>query len=155
MASVINRITKQYFMSVNTPDYPESDWIINPDLSAVANVPAKYWKIDGDSVVEMTTTEKSQVEAAGIPQKVAARIMGAMDFGKKLMVDYGTTNVLRGYTMDQVRAISAKLSEVQTLLLSGSLYCAKQAITDMTPDENVTQSDKDIFLAKINAYLGL
>ena len=58
MADVVNRNSREYLRSVNTPDYPESIWIINPDLSAVAQVPQKYWKIVGDLVVEMTPEEK-------------------------------------------------------------------------------------------------
>ena len=58
MANVLNRTTKQYIRSVNTPDYPTEDWIINPDLTAVAGVANKYWKITGDVVSEMTSAEK-------------------------------------------------------------------------------------------------
>lgn len=86
---------------------------------------------------------------------IGIRIQKAMDFGKKLMVEYGTKNVLRGYTVSQVREVSVKLSELQNLLLSGSLYCAKQAAVDMTPDSLVTQEDKDELIAKINTYLGI
>jgi hypothetical protein len=49
---------------VNTPDFSESDWIINPDLFLVEGVPLKYWKIVGDSVQEMTPEEKAIVDAA-------------------------------------------------------------------------------------------
>ena len=59
MADVINRLTKEYKISVNTPDFPLSEWIINPDLSQVFNIPYKYWKIVGDSVIEMTAEEKA------------------------------------------------------------------------------------------------
>lgn len=62
MADVLNRLTKQFLRSVNTPDYPESDWLINPDLSRVAGIPWRYWKIVGDSVVEMTAEEKEIVD---------------------------------------------------------------------------------------------
>ena len=62
MADVLNRLTKQLLLSVNTPDYPPADWIINPDLSPVAGVPWRYWKIVGDSVVEMTDEEKAIVD---------------------------------------------------------------------------------------------
>ena len=61
MADVLNRLTKQLLLSVNTPDYPAIEWIINPDLSQVATVPWKYWKIVGDLVVEMTAEEKAIV----------------------------------------------------------------------------------------------
>jgi hypothetical protein len=59
MASVLNRTTKVYYESVNTPDYPESEWIINPDITALTGVPTKHWKIEpDDTVVEMTEAEK-------------------------------------------------------------------------------------------------
>jgi len=63
MSNVLNRTTNQYLQSVNTPDYPVSDWIINPDLSAVVGVPSKYWEITGDTVTEMTPAEKAVVDA--------------------------------------------------------------------------------------------
>jgi hypothetical protein len=155
MSNVINRTTKQYLQSVNTPDYPETDWISDPDLTAVEGVAQKYWKIEGDAVVAMTPAEQAQVNGAAVPAMIANRIRGAMDFGKTLMVDYGTSNVLAGKTVSQIRAISIKLSEIQTLLLSGSLYCAHATISDMVPDESVTQADKDSFLARLEAYLGI
>jgi len=64
MAAVLNRTTKQYIPSANTPDYPVVDWIINPDLSAVVDVPNKYWVITGDVVSEMTQEEKDAYEDA-------------------------------------------------------------------------------------------
>jgi len=63
MANVLNRTTKEYRPSVNTPDFPESDWIINPDLSAVEGQPSKYWKIDGDTVTLMDDIERTIVDA--------------------------------------------------------------------------------------------
>lgn len=62
MADVVNRTTKVWLKSVNTPDFPETEWIINPDLSALANVPPKYWKIQGDLILEMSETEKMEVD---------------------------------------------------------------------------------------------
>ena len=64
MANVINRTTLEYLVSVNTPDYPEEEWIINPDLSMVQGVPRKYWKIDVDSVVPMSQEEKDAYDLA-------------------------------------------------------------------------------------------
>lgn len=57
MANVLNRQSRLYLKSVNTPDYPESDWIINPDLSAVSGLPSQYWVIetsviDGPGIVD-------------------------------------------------------------------------------------------------------
>jgi len=64
MSDVIHRTTLEQRVSVNTPDYPVEEWIINPDLSAVQGVAKKYWKIVGDDVQEMTQTEKDAVDAA-------------------------------------------------------------------------------------------
>jgi hypothetical protein len=74
MASVLNKTTKEYRQSANTPDFPTSDWIINPDLSAIAGVPMEYWKVVGDSVVEMNQSEKDAVDAVIIDQEKADKI---------------------------------------------------------------------------------
>lgn len=63
MAAVLNRTTLQYLPSVNTPDYPVLQWVIEPDLSAVVGVPHRYWKLTGDVVSEMTAPEKAAVDA--------------------------------------------------------------------------------------------
>lgn len=52
MANVLNKFSKLMLYSVNTPDFPSDEWIINPDLSLVENIPNKYWKID-----ELETSE--------------------------------------------------------------------------------------------------
>jgi hypothetical protein len=61
MANVINKTTLQLLYSVNTPDYPTTEWIINPVLPACEAI---YWKIVGDTVQEMTQPEKDAVDAA-------------------------------------------------------------------------------------------
>lgn len=66
MANVLNRISKAYLQSVNTPDFDELEWIINPDLTAVEGVPPCYWVIEGDAVREMTVEEKAIYDAAHV-----------------------------------------------------------------------------------------
>ena len=63
MADVVNKATGQYRRSVNTPDFPDTEWLINPDLTAVAGVPQRHWKVVGNAVVEMDATEKERVDA--------------------------------------------------------------------------------------------
>ena len=64
MADVIHRTTLELRMSVNTSEFDSGTWIINPNLSGVSGVAKKYWKISGDSVLEMDQTEKDAVDAA-------------------------------------------------------------------------------------------
>jgi hypothetical protein len=68
----------EYLESVNTLDYltgvPSSKdqaqafakpgVLINPDISAVKDVPRKYWKRVGDQIKEMTAAEKTAVDNA-------------------------------------------------------------------------------------------
>ena len=60
MADVVNRKTLEYRKRVNTPDFPETDWLINPWLP---DCPRKYWKVVKDAVVEMGAEEKAAVDA--------------------------------------------------------------------------------------------
>lgn len=62
MSIVLNKNTKEIFYSVNTPDYPETDYIINPDLSNVTDLKPSYWKIEGKNVLPMTVAEKMAVD---------------------------------------------------------------------------------------------
>lgn len=64
MADVLHRTTKQLLRSVNTPDYPSEDWIINPDLSAVGGYASKYWLISGDAVSLMSEADRATLDAA-------------------------------------------------------------------------------------------
>ena len=60
MANVFNKITKEYRKSVNTPDYPENEWIINPDF--VPDCESKYIVVEGNTIREMTIEEKTIVD---------------------------------------------------------------------------------------------
>ena len=64
MASVVHRTTKEYRRSADTGKFPVEDWIINPDMAAVEDVPSKYWVISGDIVSEMTQAAKDSADAA-------------------------------------------------------------------------------------------
>jgi len=62
-SDVLNRATKDYRTSVNTPDFPPSLWIINPDLSVVQGFPSRYWIITGDSVALMNQAARDAIDA--------------------------------------------------------------------------------------------
>jgi len=64
MATVLNRTTKQVIPSANTVDFPIANWIINPDLSAVAGFSSIYWTITGDTVTLMNQAARDAVDAA-------------------------------------------------------------------------------------------
>lgn len=70
MANVIHRTTLEYRRSASESDHPEPAWKHNPDMSAVAAVPPRYWKAPPDwdapsaGPLEMTQAEKDAADAA-------------------------------------------------------------------------------------------
>lgn len=60
MSNVLNRITKEYLISVNTPDYSIEEWVINPKMLSCDK---KYIIIEDDDVREMTQIEKDELKA--------------------------------------------------------------------------------------------
>ena len=64
--NVLNRTTKAYRTSVNTPDFPEVDWIHEPDMSAVVGFASKYWIITGDVVTLMAQVDRDALDAADL-----------------------------------------------------------------------------------------
>lgn len=74
MANVLNRATKQYLESVDTPMYAVEEWVINPDLSLVLELAPKYWKIIGDTVEAMTVEEQAEYDLANPVVEVKNRL---------------------------------------------------------------------------------
>jgi hypothetical protein len=46
MSNVINKSTMQVLLSVNTPDFPETEWAINTDISLLETTPKNRLKFD-------------------------------------------------------------------------------------------------------------
>lgn len=63
MATVFNRATLERREGVPVSGYDPAEWLLDPDLAPVAGVSDDYWKIVGDSVVEMTAAEKTAKDA--------------------------------------------------------------------------------------------
>ena len=63
MANVYDKVNKVYRRSVHTPDFMGNpDMLINPDVTALQGVPEKYWKVELDTLLEMTQPEKDAVD---------------------------------------------------------------------------------------------
>jgi hypothetical protein len=78
-ASAVNKITFSVLRSVNTPDFPEVDWVINSaNLDGLVgfgtddnpDVPKRYWIVDplsSQNLREMNQTEKDAVDVSAGP----------------------------------------------------------------------------------------
>ena len=69
-----------------------SDWIIDPDLSAVDGVEKKYWKIVDENVSEMNQSEKDAVDA---------ELLEPMKLNKINQIDRRTNELIsQGFVFD-------------------------------------------------------
>lgn len=79
MANFLNRTTKELRRSAgNAAQFPESEWIRNPDLGGVEGVLPAYWKISGDVVSAMTPAEAAAADAAAAEALAAAQKQAAI-----------------------------------------------------------------------------
>lgn len=112
MADVLHRTTLEHRRSVNTPDYDPKDWLVNPDLSAVKNVPRQYWTVDGDRVIEMDAAGKAAVDSAELEAYRQEKLLVlASEIGERLArktAAYATvqTAVAAARTREEVDAVS-------------------------------------------------
>ncbi len=102
MSDVLNRTTGQFLKSVHTPDFDVADWIINPDLTAVAGQPSKYWLIAGDvvslaSAGEQTTIDSDLAAATDLASKDSAKTAVDVERVVRALVDLlpSEFNILR------------------------------------------------------------
>ena len=58
----------------------DPDVLFNPNITAVKNVPVRFWKRSGNTIVEMTQVEKDVLAAAELQvRKDAANDLGVQD----------------------------------------------------------------------------
>ena len=81
MGNYLHRTTKQYLTSTSPASLPEplANYIDEPDLSAVAGVPNRYWIITGDVVTEMSQGEKDALDAQILDAARDAIMQGEID----------------------------------------------------------------------------
>lgn len=129
MASALNRTTKQFYGSVNTPDFSVDIWIINPDMTPVAGFPSKYWIITGDVVSLMTQGQRDAVDDAALlvsAQSAAAFQIGAFGDG----VD-GTITVVANSTLAQDKYYQqVTVNAAVTVTIGGFRVFASEWITN-------------------------
>lgn len=63
MSDALNRTSKQLVRNIEISKYDITDWIIDPDLTALEGVLNIYWNISGDLITEMNQADKDAVDA--------------------------------------------------------------------------------------------
>lgn len=126
-SSTPNPIT-EYRQSVNTPEFEgQANVLVNPNLSAVAGQPVKYWKHVAGAIQLMTQGERDAVDAALASAALSAARVSAKDqiIGTiplpillRALADIlkDEINILRGWTVSFKAevAASASLADLKT-----------------------------------------
>lgn len=97
----------RYLRSVNTPDYYGKQYIIQPNISHLTEVPMRYWKCEKDrTIIEMTAKEKQDLDTAMTPPQPKINInqqTGCIEFMGKgelcsggTMAGFGNTGLIIG-----------------------------------------------------------
>jgi hypothetical protein len=110
MANVLHRTIggsypyhKDYRTSVSEPHFPQTDWIWNPDLSAVAGFDSIYWDISGDSVTLANTGERNSRDA----EIAAANTVARQESEKVRYDDEAVLKAIIKLTVDQLNVLRA------------------------------------------------
>lgn len=130
MASALNRTTKVYFRSADTPDFPALEWIINSaqaDALFNAGVPSRYWNIVGDVVTEMTAPQKALVDAALLQAQRVATVA-------ELDVVEGILRAFMLVVMDEFNLHSTRLNAILTALDNATSLADLKAAIALIPD---------------------
>lgn len=97
MSSVVHRESCLRLRSVHTPDYPTSQWLVNPPgLAALdeAGVPVEYCKVVGEDVLEMSVSEKAAVDAAAAAQATLEALLDAKVVGRTQIIASAYSRIL-------------------------------------------------------------
>jgi hypothetical protein len=131
MASVLNRTTKEYRASANTPDFPEIDWIINPDMSAVVGFDSRYWVITGDVVSLMAEVDRTALDAAAEITAALEREYGiqASSSASTFLAMAGSIDEFAASGSDNIGSLIGSLRDQETAAVD-----AQRAMTEMEGD---------------------
>ncbi len=142
MGTVLHRTTKEIRRSINTPDYPPADWLVNPDLSAVEGHPDSRWIVDGDAVRLPNESELPAIEAAELAAAKAEK-MEAINAKTAALIEAGSVTV-NGVAISTALTNQVSLQAIDTLVGKGiATYPQPISATDGTQYAITSQADMD------------
>ncbi len=104
MSTVVRRTTLTPIYDVSTSKYDIAYFFFDPDLSAVANVPERYWQESGGVFSEMDQTGKDAVDAVILTRKTQQERKFAKDEidGKRVLKAFAEV------VMDEINILRAE-----------------------------------------------
>ena len=115
---VIRRSDAKSFAVRSTNGYSEAEYLLQPDLTNVVNVEQKFWKVDGDSVVEMSQTEKDAVLAQELADLKIERLH-EIDVNTSELIGEGFQYDGHNFSLSQEAQLN--WNSIFTLMLEGTI----------------------------------
>ncbi len=112
-------------IDLNEVDFPQEDWLWNPDMEVSKGVPSKYWKVSGDIVSVMTPDERAVEDTT--PVDPSAHIKVNVMLGNYPMPVFMLV-VLEEFNRHSAR-INALLSAIEGATNLASLKAEARAIS--------------------------
>jgi hypothetical protein len=137
--NVVNRENGGLWECVDPANYPVEDWIHDPDLTAVAGLDPKYWKITGDVVSAMTEAEKAAVDQperyAEMAEAVTAYLYGHFDEQTQDSLELMYTKAVRTNQTNRADHIESAITWWEGVM--NSFYSKKATIFAATTQAGV------------------
>jgi len=112
--------------------------------------------VSSELVVTANLDSIAAKQAAMLQALIQKRVFAAMEFGRVLMSQYGASNILAGFNMEQIKDVMARTVKLQAAIQSGSLYVALDELAALETDEVViTPARVTVFRHTIQDYLGI
>lgn len=127
MADVINRNTMRIHLSVNTPDYPEPEFMII-NGKTLPTCESKYWKIIGDEIVEMSSEEKAVVDYVSPPPEPTPE------------------------QIESIRKTNISSEIAKTYSITDEIGVIREALVQLLPDDVDIQAWNDVVVAAKAKY---
>lgn len=149
MANVLNKLTGQILRSVNEPEYPETDWVWSPDLSAfsvVGGYKSKYAVLPATNPVQiMSQAERDAVDAAeeasrraNIKAQLKDRFDDVQNSDKAIVL----------MMIDEINLLRAALDEIKAQIKPAAL---NNALTYNTGSERTPSQARTAYLNKVDS----
>lgn len=100
-------------------DYHASEWVHDPDLSAVAGLSIEYWKLVGDAVEAMTMAERALIDAPKFAEASAAK-RAAIDENTRAVIGKGFQHAGKVFSLSR-----------EAQIYFSNMYVARDILTVM------------------------
>ena len=142
MSRVINKNTLEIRLSVNTSEYQDGNWLINPNpelLSQVINseVPKRHTKIEGDEYLLKTASEIEQADADYLTEVKTGKVA-------ELREQFNETFTSRYATITSIAATNIRTTALASMNDDATEYLDQIIIWGLQGDDLIEVAENQV-----------